>query len=160
MIESNVDIARRHGHIVISPNLSVQWRTTKIFLWITSCFALLIASLFALAGLWMILPFTGVEVIALVLLMCWVACQCRRKQVIYVDDHRIRVEKGYRTAKRVWDSEIFWTRLIIDKSPHRGHQNKLFLRSKQRQLEIGEFLNEYDKKKLIAELRSLINVVG
>lgn len=157
MIESNVDIARGRGHIVLSPNQSAQWRVTKIFLWLTSCYMLLIASLFALAGLWMVFPFAGIEVIALVVLMSWVACQCRCKQVIYLCDNRIRIEKGYRSPRVVWDSEIFWTRLIIDKAPYRGHPNKLILRSKQQQLEIGEFLNEHDKKKLITELRNVIN---
>jgi len=160
MVESNIDIAQGRGHIVVSPNLSSQWHTTKILLWIISCIALLIAAIFASLGLWMILPFTGFEVLALVLLTYWVACRCRHKQVIHFDDNRIRVEKGYRTPRLAWDSELFWTRLIIGKSPYRGHPNKLILRSKQQQLEIGEFLNEHDKKKLIAELRHVISVVG
>ena len=160
MVESNVDRAQGHGHIVVSPNLSSQWHTTKILLWIVSGFSLLVGSVFAVLGLWMILPFTGLEVFALVMLTYWVACRCRHKQVIHFDANRIRVEKGYLTPRLAWDSELFWTRLIINKSPYRGHPNKLMLRSKNQQLEIGEFLNEQDKKKLIAELRNVIGVVG
>lgn len=159
MVESNVDSAG-DGHIVVSPNLSSQWQTTKILLWIISCVALFIGTIFAFLGLWMILPFAGIEVLALVLVTYWVACRCRHKQVIHFDDNRIRVEKGYLTPRLAWDSELFWTRLIINKSPYRGHPSKLILRSKQQQLEIGEFLNEHDKKKLIAELRHVISVVG
>lgn len=160
MVESSIDVVREQGYIILSPNLSAEWNVMKNFIWIISCFALLIASSFALVGLWMILPFAGFEIIALVLLMYWVACQCRRRQVIYLDGSRIRVEKGYREARLAWDSELFWTRLIIGKPPYRGHPSKLILRSKQQQLEIGEFLNEHDKAMLVAELRRVINVVG
>lgn len=159
MIESNIDIAQARGHIVVSPNLSAQWRTTKIFLCIVSTVVLVIASVFTLLGLWMILPFAGLEVFALIGVMYWVAHQCHQQQVIYLDDHRIRVEKGYRTPKLTWDSELFWTRLIVNKPPHHWHPKKLILRGRQQQLEIGEFLNETDKKMLIVELRPLISVV-
>lgn len=161
MIESNLDIAKGQGHIVVCPNMSAQWHTTKLFLWLISCLALFIATAFALVGAWMILPFAGLEIIALVSLMVWVANQCRRKQVIHIEDNRIHVEKGVHTPKSTWESELFFTRLIIDKPPYRGGQPlKVFLRSQQQQLEIGEFLNEDDKKKLIAELRGVMSVAN
>ena len=160
MIESNLDTTKDQGHIVLCPNTSTSWRTTKIILCCISCIALLIATGFAFAGLWMILPFAGLEVMALVLLTLWVAHQCQRQQVIYLDGERILVEQGHHVPKFTWEAELFWTRLIIDKSPYRGHANRLILRSKHEQLEIGEFLNEQDKKKLIAELRGVVKVVS
>lgn len=160
MIESNLDRANSQGHIVVCPNMSGQWQTTKRFLWIVSSLAILIATAFALVGLWMILPFAGLEIIALVSLMYWVAHQCRRKQVITFEDNKVLVEKGIYNPESTWESELFFTRLFIDKPPYRGGQPlKVFLRSQQQQLEIGEFLNEDDKKKLIAELRGVISVV-
>ena len=159
MIEANIDISQARGHIVVTPNLSAQWRTTKIFMWIVSGFALTISLVFAMSGLWMIVPFAGAEVIALVALMYHVARKCHRQQVIYVEQDRIRVEEGYHSPRFAWDSELFWTRLIVNKSPHTWHPDKLILRGRQRQIEIGEFLNEEDKKQLVAKLRSLVNVV-
>ena len=159
MIESRIDIANTCGHIVVSPNLSAQWRTTKIFMWIVSSFALTIGLVFALAGLWMILPFAGIEIMAVVLLMYHVARKCHRQQVIYLNEDRIRVEKGYRSAQMVWDSELFWTRLIVNKAAHPWHPDMLILRGKQQQIEIGEFLNEEDKKCLVSELRRFMTVV-
>lgn len=159
MVEADIDLARTRGHIVVSPNQSAHWRTTKRFLWLVSGFALAIGLTFALSGAWLVLPFAGLEVTALVWVMYCVARQCHQQQVIYLDDKRIRVEKGYRTPKQAWDSELFWTRLIVSTPPHRGHPQKLILRGKQQQVEIGEFLNEQDKKKLIGELRCLMSVV-
>ena len=158
MIEANIDTAHARGHIVVTPNLSAQWRTTKIFMWIVSVYALSIGFLFALKGLWMIIPFAGLEVIALVALMYRVARKCHRQQVIYLDEDRIRVENGYRSPKQSWDSELFWTRLIVNKS-NTWHPDKLILRGRQQQIEIGEFLNDDDKKQLVTRLRGLITVV-
>ena len=161
MVESNLDISKGQGHIVVCPNMSGHWQTTKLFLWIISCLALFIATAFALLGLWVILPFAGLEVMALVSLMYWVAHRCRRKQVITLNNNRILVETGYTSPESSWESELFFTRLYIDKPPYRdGKPMKVFLRGKQQQFEVGEFLNEEDKNKLITELRSVISIVN
>lgn len=159
MVESNLDVTNIQGQIIVSPNMSGDWRITKLCLWIISGLVLLIGATFSLLGLWLVFPFAGLEVIALVSLMVWVAHQCRRKQVITFEDNRIQVEKGYRTPGLSWDSELFFTRLLIYKPMYRGHLCRIFLRSKEQKLEIGEFLNEQDKKRLITELRSVISVV-
>lgn len=159
MVESNIDIQQACGHIVVSPNLSAQWRTTKFFVGAVCGFALIIALIFALAGLWLILPFAGIEVIVIIVLMRHVARKCHSQQVIYLDSERIRVEKGYDSPLWSWDSELFWTRLIINKAAHPWHPDTLILRGKQQQVEIGEFLNEQDKKQLVSVLRGLITVV-
>ena len=161
MVESPLNLTKSQGQIMVCPNMSGQWQTTKLFLWLISCLALFIATAFALLGLWMILPFAGIEIIALVSLVYWVAHQCRRKQIITISENRILVETGYTSPKTSWESEVFFTRLFIDKPPYRdGKPMKVFLRGKQQQLEIGEFLNEEDKHKLITELRSVISVVS
>ena len=161
MVESNLDISKGQGHIVVCPNMSGHWQITKLFLWIISCLALFIATAFALLGLWVILPFAGIEVMALVSLMYWVAHRCRRKQVITLNNNRILVETGYTSPESSWESELFFTRLYIDKPPYRdGKPMKVFLRGKQQQFEVGEFLNEEDKNKLITELRSVISIVN
>lgn len=161
MIDSKLDCVKGQGHIVVCPNMSGHWQVTRLFLWIVSILALSIATVFTLMGAWLILPFAGLEIIALISLMYWVAHQCRRKQVITFSDNRVVVEKGYYNPVTSWESEVFFTRLFIDKPPYRGGQPmKVFLRSKQQQLEIGEFLNEQDKQKLISELRNVVTVVN
>ena len=159
MVETSLDCAKKQGQIILYPNRSADWRTVKIFLWSISCFMMTIAFAFAYSGLWMVLPFAGLEILALVLLMYWVALQCRRQQVIRIADHRIVVEKGYESPRQTWQSELFWVRLVISPPPYRGHPRRLYLRNKQNQLEIGEFLNDEDKKRLVADLNGVVNIV-
>jgi len=92
--------------------------------------------------------------------MYWVALQCRRQQVIRFGDHQIVVEKGYETPTQTWASELFLTRLIVARAPGPGRPQRLYLRGKQQQLEIGEFLNEEDKIRLVAELRGVVHIVN
>lgn len=158
MLESKLDIIKGEGHIILCPNMSASWRTTRRLLWLVSMIALAIASMFAVTGLWLILPFAGLEIITLVSLMYWVAIQCCRKQVITLANNRILVEKGYHTPNMSWESELFWTRLVVQQAPYRGHPSRLFLCSKQETLEIGEFLDENEKKNLVAEIRQVVTV--
>jgi len=158
MIESNLDTAKRCGYIIACPNMSANWRTTKIILWFISFITLLIALTFSFFGLWLILPFAGLEVLALFAFSYWVAYQCCRKEVITIKDNQLTVEKGHHCPQFTWRTELFWTRLIIDRPAFRGHPFKLYLRSKEQRLEIGEFLNEDDKKQLISVLRDVVVV--
>ena len=160
MVEISLDSTRTHGQIIMCPNRSASWASVKRFLWVISILAFTIAFSFAFFGLWMVLPFAGIEILVLVLLMYWVALQCRRQQVIRIGDHQIVVEKGYEQPVETWQSELFWTRLVIDRPPGRGRPRRLYLRGKQKQLEIGEFLNEEDKKRLVAELRGVVGIIN
>lgn len=159
MVESNLDNDHSGGHIIVCPNLSANWRTTKWFILIVTVFTLMIGIGFAAAGLWMILPFAGIEVAVVVSVMYHVARQCYRQEVIHLKGDRVIVERGRRAPKQVWESEVFWTRLIVSNSLHTWHPDKLILRSRDRELEIGGFLNEQDKKKLVAEMRTVLAVI-
>jgi len=160
MVESNLDSTGTQGQIILCSNRSASWRTVKLVLWLVSTFAMIIALSFAFVGLWMVLPFAGLEVLALVGFMYWVALQCRRQQVIHIGRYQIVVEQGYQYPKKTWESELFFTRLVISTPPYRGHPRRLFLHSKQQQLEIGEFLNDEEKNRLIADLRGAIKMVN
>ena len=90
MVEAQIDPEHEAGHIVLSPNLSARWKTNVYFLYAAITFALLIGGGFAYVGLWMILPFTGLEILALVLLIYHVAHKCHRMEVIHVSKERLR----------------------------------------------------------------------
>ena len=135
----------------------MHWKETKVYLWVITGVLVFISFIMAWLGAWMVLPFAGLEVIVLASLMYWVAHQCRRQQVISFKHNRVHIEKGHVSPSVSWESELFFTRLMVDPPAYRGHLCKVFLRSKDQKLEVGEFLNEEDKKRLIAELRRVIS---
>jgi len=147
------------GHIILSPNLSAQWKTNVRFLYIAAFFGLVIGLGFASVGLWMILPFTGLEILALVWLIYYVARKCHRIEVIHFDSEQVCVEGGFTSPKSSWRSDLFWTRLVVDGQSHSARPLRLYLRGRQEQIEIGAFLNHDDKRQLLRELRQYLPIV-
>ena len=140
--------------------MSVRWRDNVLFLYVVCSIALLIGISFSLLGMWMVLPFTGLEVIALVTVVYYVAHKCHRIEVIHVDDGCVRVEQGYTRPQTSWSSEIFWTRLIVLPQERPWHPLRVFLRGRDNhQIEIGTFLNDDDKRILIQQLRQFVTAV-
>ncbi|MGD8925636.1 MAG: DUF2244 domain-containing protein [Thioalkalispiraceae bacterium] len=158
MIDAVLNKETAAGHIVLSPNLSARWKATKQFMFIVSSFALVIAASFAAIGLWMILPFAGMEVLALLVLMYRVSKKCYQKEVIRLNKESITVEQGQHFPRFRWHSDLFWTRLIVQSSEHPWHSDKLILRGRRDQIEIGAFLNEQEKHDLVRQLRSYVSV--
>ena len=100
MINAELDKETAAGNIILSPNLSARWQTTKYFLYIVSAFALTIAISFAAIGLWMILPFAGLEILALLIVMYRVSRKCYRKEVIRLSKEAVTVETGHDNRER------------------------------------------------------------
>jgi uncharacterized membrane protein len=46
---------------VLSPNCSISWRELLVFYLVTCLVALAVGLFFTLQGLWMVLPFSGLE---------------------------------------------------------------------------------------------------
>lgn len=156
MVEAHIDSTCQQGQIILSPNLSARWKTNVYFLYLVSTFTLAIGIAFALAGLWLILPFAGLEVIALVWVVYSVAHKCHCIEVIHLSQDNVRVERGYRRPQSSWQSDTFWTRMIVARQERPWHPLRVFLRSRDDQIEIGAFLNDEDKRALIRELRHFV----
>lgn len=159
MVETQINQHDHRGHIVLSPNLSVPWRDNLLFLYVVCSIALCIGISFSLLGMWMVLPFTGLEVIALVAVVYYVGHKCHRIEVISVEDGCVQVEQGYTRPQSSWRSELFWTRLIVLPQERPWHPLRVFLRGRDDQIEIGTFLNDDDKRILIKQLRQFITSV-
>jgi len=159
MVETRINQHDNRGHIVLSPNLSVPWRDNVLFLYVVCGIALCIGISFSLMGMWMVLPFTGLEVIALVAVVYCVAHKCHRIEVISVEEGCVRVEQGYTQPQSSWSSELFWTRLIVQPQQRPWHSIRIFLRGRNDQIEIGTFLNDDDKRILIKQLRQFVTAV-
>jgi len=159
MVETQINQYDNQGHIVLSPNQSVAWRDNLLFLYIICSIALCIGISFSLMGMWMVLPFTGLEIIALVTVIYYVGHKCHRIEVISVEDGQVRVECGYTRPQSCWSSELFWTRMIVLSQERPWHTMRVFLRGRDNQIEIGTFLNEDDKRILIKQLRHIVAAV-
>ncbi|MBI3561711.1 MAG: DUF2244 domain-containing protein [Gammaproteobacteria bacterium] len=146
-------------YIVLAPNLSSTWRANLYLIGWVATLAFGIAIGFALRGAWMILPFAGLEVLAMVVIFYIVTRRGQRLEVIRILEQEIIVEHGHRRIERRWCSARFYVRVVIIQSPQRWYLPQVIIRGQPGAIEVGEFLNEAEKNQLIAHLRQSLTVV-
>ena len=139
---------------IIKPNSSLSWRGNKIFFFMLFCLSFFIAISFAIAGMWMILPFTGLEMILLgsALTYCYIKnSQC---EIVKIDENKVSVALIKMRSKKVFNCDKYWAKFVLDKPRVNGYPHKLLLRSAGREMEIGALLTDAERIKLAKMLRS------
>jgi uncharacterized membrane protein len=141
---------------VVSPNYSMTWRENKIFIASLAVVSFSIAGGFALQGLWLILPFAGLEMIMLWGILYWSSLRATRCEVISIDADNVKVEVGRNKMRHLHSFQRAWTRVELY-PPARPHwQSRLVMRSKGKELEIGACLNDEERKTLAASIRKAL----
>ena len=110
--------------IVLFPNCSISWRDLVLFYIFTCVVALAIGIFFTLQGLWMVLPFSGLEMMALGYALYLTSRKVYRREVITLDRRRTRIEKGVQQASESWEFETSWVRLVDEQTGVRGERRK------------------------------------
>jgi uncharacterized membrane protein len=155
MVSSTVD-SKRNWRIVIRPNRSLSTRQLQIAFAVIALVCLGIASVFAAFGLWPILPFAGAEVIVVGIGLYLSALGGRETEVVSVASDKVAVEKEGRCARRRWELSRAWLQIRL-LSPHiRWYPSRLVIRSHGKEVELGVFLNEEERRQLAGELRCAV----
>ena len=144
------------SRFVVTPNCSMTWRDNKIFVASLATISFGIAGAFAMQGLWMILPFAGIEIIFLTVILylcCLRATQC---EVISIDADNIQIEVGRQKAREIHSFQRAWTSVELYSSQTSNEQSRLIIRSKGKELEIGACLSELDRKSLASSIKQAL----
>lgn len=144
---------------IVRRNQSLSWRGNKLFIYFMAAVSLGIAGMFALHGLWLILPFAGLEILALALGLYMCSLRCRDQEVVTVSDDVVTVEKGRKNPSEAWQFERAWLKLELIKSPRQGHPSKLLIRSKGKETEIGRCLTNDERKSLSDSLAKTLHTI-
>lgn len=139
----------------LCPNRSRTWSQTRHLLIVIAIFHGLIAVLFARQGLWLVAPFSGLEVAAV-----WAGLYCcsratYRRELIVVREARVVVQRGRRRLESRDEVERAWARLRWQSARERG-RSCLQLGSHGRFFEIGAFLVEAERRQLAGDLGRLL----
>jgi uncharacterized membrane protein len=137
---------------IIRPNRSLSWRELLVFFYISLSISLLIALFFVLLGAWLVLPFTGLEMLLLFLGLYYVAKRCSR------DCEWITIrEDGVETilfTGRIKTTNSFprhWARLELQEN-EKWYASRLLIGCHGRYTEIGAQLSEHEKRDLYRDL--------
>ena len=141
--------------ITLSPNSSLTGIYRIIFLASISFICISIAVAFYFFGAYLILPFAGIE-IAILLIAFYLSFKwSSRKELIYISQEIVKIEKGINKAEYLWEEFRTFTSFQIEKDANKSL--RLSFRSKGDDVIVGDFLNEDDKNILINEIRNIID---
>lgn len=126
--------------------------------------SLAISIVFALKGLWVILPFAGLELLLLGGCFYLVACAGNCRQVISVSFEAVTIEKGRRRStdgnkggpEESVEFPRGWTRVKLAKNPGNWYPKRLLIGAYGRHVEIGEFLPEEEREALASRLNQVL----
>ena len=141
--------------ITLSPNSSLTGIYRIIFLASISFICVGIATVFYFFGAYLILPFAGIE-IAILLIAFYISFKwSSRKELIYISQEVVKIEKGVHKAEYLWEEFRTFTSFQIEKDANKSL--RLSFRSKGDNVIVGDFLNDDDKNILINEIRNIID---
>ena len=141
---------------VLSPNRSISWHELLLFYIFTSLLVLAIGLFFTLQGLWLILPFSGIEIAALGFCLYLTSRKVYRREVITLYRDRTRIEKGLYQAEESWEFETSWISLRDENPGAFETRRKLALGSHGKYVEVGGFLDDLEKDELAFQLKDCI----
>ncbi|MBI2992927.1 MAG: DUF2244 domain-containing protein [Gammaproteobacteria bacterium] len=141
---------------VVRPNQSMSWQgllfafsgmaTVIIGIGVT-CFAI---------GLPLVLPFSGAELIVLGAAFYLTARRGDVREVITISANGVAVETGRRGPETRAEFQRHWARVVLERPRHSWYPGRLLIRSHGREIEVGRFLNEQERRGLALELRAAL----
>ena len=142
--------------IVLAPNCSLTPRGARLFVGSLAALTFGVAGACALAGLWPVLPFAGLEVG----LLAWaVQASLRRgaeREVIVVSEECVVVEHQRPGSARRAVFPRHWARVKLRGPRAAAHPSRLTIESHGRTCEVGRFLTEDERRRLAARLERLV----
>ncbi len=146
--------------LILQPNCSANWQMNKQIIIGVSLVSALVAGGFAAIGAWLILPFAGLEILALSGSLYWVNLHQNYRQILWLEQGRLRIEKGYYRPQQSWQWPISDVAVHVS-DDDTGRALSISLSQGASQVEIGEFLTREDSQQLLLTLRQLgLNLRG
>lgn len=142
---------------VIQPNPPIPWRTLLRIFGAMAAFVMLVALVCALAGLPLVLPFAGLEVLVLGAGLYLSAVRGTTREVVSIGDGEISYQAGRHGPVCSDSFRRPWVHVVLERSGDGWYPSRLLLRSHGRQVEVGRFLDEQERLDLAQRLRGALN---
>lgn len=138
--------------ILLQANRSATWQHSKLLLLFIAVIVGTIAIAWAWVGVWIILPFAGLELAALSYVCYRTALNSQRKQLITVESGQVVVSSGIYEPVQIRTFSRPAVHLLVAEPKRPLEPIGLKLADDDNSLVIGEFLNAEDRRKTRDEL--------
>ena len=154
MITTYLDNNGFNGHILLEPNLSLGWRSNIKILLLFSVLNLSLAIYFSIAGKWLVLPFSVIELTAFYIALHILFRRFHRCEIVYFTLDSIIIETGKNSAESREIYKRLWSKFYIEQN-NKHALASIFIRNHNKTTEIGSFLNYRDKLKTIKTIKQM-----
>jgi uncharacterized membrane protein len=142
----------------LKPNCSMSWRWVKRLVAGLGCCILAVGAYWVSLGAWLVLPFTGLELLVLGLGFYLCSLAGHSREVIEIDGEDLRVLRGHRRLEEVVRFPRHWTRATLSRDPRGWYPSRLVLRCHGRRVEVATRLIESEREDLAAELQGWLGL--
>lgn len=140
--------------LVLTPNRSLSWQGNLIIWFMVSLLMFTIAMGMILIGAWLVLPFAGLESLALLAALYYTSRQCHRQEFLVLTPETLRLEKGIRYKQSEWELPRRWVRLYITVPRRPWRVPELELVHRDTEVRVASFLNRDDTRELVEFLEN------
>ena len=159
MVDAYYDQEAGLGRIVLQPNRPWTWRANSYFVATLLGISLIIAMSFAMRGLWLVIPFSILEMTALLGCLYYCVRRATVQEVLTFSADELIVETGHRRPEHVYRYQRFFTRFEVERPAHPWYEPRIEIRHREQRLEIGRFLRADEKRDLVGHLRNMIHLL-
>jgi uncharacterized membrane protein len=142
--------------IELAPNCSLKPAGAVLFFASTCLFSLGFALFFVFQGFWPVLPFWGLEMLALGLALKASMRNGTYTQTVLITDSKISLVTRSRHGAQKQEFARHWAKVRLRSPPRRHGLSKLTIESRGQACEVGSFLTEEDRRRLAERLRYLV----
>lgn len=141
--------------LVVQPNRSLTWNQSKwLFLLLALCIGL-VGLYFLSLGAWLVLPFTGLEILIVGVAIYCQSYSAHKKEIIHIDATHVRVSDNHnRQADRCFHKA--WLKIIQRHDPKGWYPSRLLIGSHGEYIEVGKNLLEEEREMLANNLKNAI----
>jgi len=156
VITSEFDEETRCGRIILRPNRSWTWRANTVFVATLMVISLAIGIGFTLRGMWVILPFTLLELAVLTGCLYYCVRRTHQQEVLTFSPDALILERGIHKPDLRLEFQRYFTRFFVKGPRHPWYRKHVALRCRDIELEIGNFLRSEEIDDLVRQLRAMI----
>jgi uncharacterized membrane protein len=142
----------------LKPNCSLSWRWVKRLVAGLGCCILAVGAYWVYLGAWLVVPFTGLELLVLGAGFYLSSLAGHSREVIEIDGEDLRVLRGSNRLQEVARLPRYWTRATLSRDPGGWYPSRLVLRCHGRRVEVATRLIESEREDLAAELQEWLGL--
>ncbi len=142
---------------VIQAQRSLSWRGNLHFLGAMATVSMAVAGMAAWMGAWPVIPFAGLEIVALGVCIYLCARRGEEREVVTIHDQIVEVQRGIHAPRETESLPRGWTRVCLEEGEAgEWGSTRLSLRAHGRDVTLGASLNNEQRARLAVSLRAAL----